>query len=157
MSPVSSYEGDEMDVEVAGDSMAVWQANCRFQLKRVSMQKKLGFLVHQREVALIWRPLLSILHKYICKHKLQHNADLCSRSQPTRREPTEIRDNSLMKTQQKNNSGLGLGIACTQRLDFSCHWQTDGVVWQWTGKHNDNGQKCSRSYGRQPCFDTTCW
>ena len=22
--------------------------------------------------------------------------------------------------------GLGLGIACMQRLDFSCHWQTDG-------------------------------
>ena len=42
---------------------------------------------------------LSILHKYICKHKLQHNVDLCSKSHPTRREPTEIRDNSLMKTQ----------------------------------------------------------
>ena len=56
------------------------------------------------------------------------------------------------------NAGRWINAGRRSNACMRFHWQTDGAVWQWTGKQDArNGQKCSRSYGRQPCSDTTCW
>ena len=48
-------------------------------------------------------------------------------------------------------------IMHARRLGFSCHWQTDGAVWQWTVKQNArNGQTGNRQELWQRS-DTTCW
>ena len=72
------------------------------------------------------------------------------------------RASNRMKMQQKNNSGLGLGIACTQRIN-SGRWSNAYIACDSTGRlmeQSGNGhasRMAARSYGRHPCSDTPCW
>ena len=140
-----------MHLQIYSTQYCSLNLNIKSQYQRSVLQSQQK---HKIAVSEVWStPINTATIDTVVQH---HGNELCGIEWQRSRLKIITRISQIQSTQlirvssahKLNHEGICM------RLD----WQTDGAVWQWNGKQNArNGQKCSRSYGRHPCSDTTCW